>query len=97
MEPFGPLATVTPYDDLDGAIRLANGVPFGLAGYVFSDDAPTVRRLGSEICCGAIAVNHWQVSGPETPFGGQRDSGFGSEGGIEGIAAFQQLKFISEE
>jgi succinate-semialdehyde dehydrogenase / glutarate-semialdehyde dehydrogenase len=97
VEPFGPLATVTPYDDLDGAVRLANDVPFGLAGYVFSDHAPTVRRLCAEMGCGAIAVNHWQVSGPETPFGGQRDSGFGSEGGIEGIAAFQQLKFISEE
>ena len=97
VEPFGPLATVAPFDDLDSAIQRANGVPFGLAGYVFSGDASVVRRLSAELDCGAIAVNHWQVSGPETPFGGHKDSGFGSEGGIEGIAAFQQLKFVSEE
>ncbi|HEX3649126.1 MAG TPA: NAD-dependent succinate-semialdehyde dehydrogenase [Pseudonocardiaceae bacterium] len=97
VEPFGPLATVAAYDDLDTAIRRANSVPFGLAGYVFGNDAATVRRLGAELDCGAIAVNHWQVSGPETPFGGHRDSGFGSEGGIEGISAFQQLKFLSEQ
>jgi succinate-semialdehyde dehydrogenase/glutarate-semialdehyde dehydrogenase len=97
VEPFGPLATVAPYDDLDTAVQRANGVPFGLAGYVFTDNAATVRRLGAELDCGAIAVNHWQVSGPETPFGGHKDSGFGAEGGIEGIAAFQQQKFISEE
>jgi succinate-semialdehyde dehydrogenase / glutarate-semialdehyde dehydrogenase len=97
VEPFGPLATVVAYDDLDTAIRRANSVPFGLAGYVFGNDAATVRRLGAELDCGAIAVNHWQVSGPETPFGGHKDSGFGSEGGIEGISAFQQLKFIGEQ
>ncbi|HEX5114148.1 MAG TPA: NAD-dependent succinate-semialdehyde dehydrogenase [Pseudonocardiaceae bacterium] len=97
VEPFGPLATVAAFDDLDTAIRRANSVPFGLAGYVFSNDAATVRKLGAEIDCGAIAVNHWQVSGPETPFGGHKDSGFGSEGGIEGISAFQQLKFLSEQ
>jgi succinate-semialdehyde dehydrogenase/glutarate-semialdehyde dehydrogenase len=97
VEPFGPLATVAAFDDLDTAIRRANSVPFGLAGYVFSNDAATVRRLGAELDCGAIAVNHWQVSGPETPFGGHKDSGFGSEGGIEGISAFQQLKFLSEQ
>jgi succinate-semialdehyde dehydrogenase / glutarate-semialdehyde dehydrogenase len=97
VEPFGPLATVAPYDGLDDAIERANGVPFGLAGYVFSNDAAAVRRLGAELDCGAIAINNWQVSGPETPFGGHKDSGFGSEGGIEGIAAFQQLKYINEE
>lgn len=97
VEPFGPLATVAPFDDLDDAISKANAVPFGLAGYIFTGDAAGMRRLEAELDCGAIAVNHWQVSGPETPFGGHKDSGFGSEGGSEGIAAFQQLKFVSEE
>jgi succinate-semialdehyde dehydrogenase/glutarate-semialdehyde dehydrogenase len=97
VEPFGPLATVAPYDDIDSAIARANAVPFGLAGYVFGHDAATLRRLGDELDCGAVAVNHWQVSGPETPFGGHKDSGFGAEGGSEGIAAFQQLKFLSEQ
>jgi succinate-semialdehyde dehydrogenase/glutarate-semialdehyde dehydrogenase len=97
VEPFGPIATVTAFDTTESAIRLANSVPFALAGYIFTRDAAAVRRLTAELECGAIAVNHWQVSSPETPFGGHKDSGFGSEGGIEGIAAFQQLKFVSEQ
>jgi succinate-semialdehyde dehydrogenase / glutarate-semialdehyde dehydrogenase len=97
VEPFGPVATVTPFDELGSAIARANGVPFGLAGYIFTQNAATIRRLTSELECGAIAVNHWQVSGPETPFGGRKDSGVGSEGGVEGISVFQQLKFVSEE
>ncbi len=97
VEPFGPVTTVEPYDDVDSAIRRANSVPFGLAGYIFAQDGPAIRRISAELDCGAIAVNHWQVSGPETPFGGHKDSGFGSEGGIEGISAFQQLKFVSEQ
>jgi succinate-semialdehyde dehydrogenase / glutarate-semialdehyde dehydrogenase len=97
VEPFGPIATVSAFDSPESALRLANSVPFALAGYIFTRDAGAVRRLSAELECGAIAVNHWQVSGPETPFGGHKDSGFGSEGGIEGIAAFQQLKFVSEQ
>ena len=97
VEPFGPIAWVSPFDDPSEAVRQANSVPFALAGYLFTRDAAAVRRLTAELECGAIAVNHWQVSGPETPFGGHKDSGFGSEGGIEGIAAFQQIKFVSEQ
>jgi succinate-semialdehyde dehydrogenase/glutarate-semialdehyde dehydrogenase len=97
VEPFGPIAWVRPFDDPQAAIRQANSVPFALAGYIFTRDAAAVRRLSADLECGAIAVNHWQVSGPETPFGGHRDSGFGSEGGTEGIAAFQQVKFVSEQ
>ena len=96
-EPFGPIAWVSPFDDPAEAVRQANSVPFALAGYLFTRDAAAVRRLTAELECGAIAVNHWQVSGPETPFGGHKDSGFGSEGGIEGITAFQQIKFVSEQ
>lgn len=97
VEPFGPIAWVSPFDDPAEAVRQANSVPFALAGYLFTRDAAAVRRLTADLECGAIAVNHWQVSGPETPFGGHKDSGFGSEGGIEGIAAFQQIKFVSEQ
>jgi succinate-semialdehyde dehydrogenase / glutarate-semialdehyde dehydrogenase len=97
IEPFGPVATVAAFDDLQSAIDQANRVPYGLAGYVFASSAADIRRLTADLDCGAIAVNHWQVSGPETPFGGHKDSGLGSEGGIEGIAAFQQVKFVSEQ
>jgi succinate-semialdehyde dehydrogenase / glutarate-semialdehyde dehydrogenase len=97
VEPFGPVATVAAFDDLESALTRANSVPYALAGYIFTRDGATMRRLAAELECGAIAVNHWQVSGPETPFGGHKDSGFGTEGGIEGISAFQQLKFVSEQ
>jgi len=97
VEPFGPVTIVEPFDDAEAAIRRANSVPFALAGYIFAREGAAIRRLTAQLDCGAIAVNHWQVSGPETPFGGHKDSGFGSEGGIEGISAFQQLKFVSEQ
>jgi succinate-semialdehyde dehydrogenase / glutarate-semialdehyde dehydrogenase len=97
VEPFGPVATVTAFDDVESAVQRANGVPYALAGYIFTRDGAAIRRLAGQLECGAIAVNHWQVSGPETPFGGHKDSGFGAEGGIEGISAFQQLKFVSEQ
>jgi succinate-semialdehyde dehydrogenase/glutarate-semialdehyde dehydrogenase len=96
-EPFGPIAALTPVDGIDEAIELANSLPFALAGYALSHDSKLVARLTEALDCGALAINHWQVSGPETPFGGHRDSGFGLEGGIEGIAALQQTKFVSEE
>jgi acyl-CoA reductase-like NAD-dependent aldehyde dehydrogenase len=57
---------------------------------------PQLRAITSGLNCGAIAVNHWTVSGPETPFGGRGDSGHGIEGGWEGVAAFRQQKFVSE-
>ena len=95
VEPFGPIATVCPFDSLPEAVALANQVPVGLAGYVFTDSASAQASLVAGIDCGSVAVNNWTVSGSETPFGGHRDSGFGSEGGPEGIAAFQQTKFVS--
>jgi succinate-semialdehyde dehydrogenase/glutarate-semialdehyde dehydrogenase len=94
-EPFGPIATVAPFDTLDDAVALANQVSVGLAGYVFTDRASAQASLIAGIDCGSLAVNNWTVSGAETPFGGHRNSGFGSEGGPEGIAAFQQTKFVS--
>lgn len=95
-EPFGPLAVVMPFEDVEDALRQANSLPLALAGYVFTQHSPTIRKLSDELDCGAIAVNHWKVSGPETPFGGHKDSGIGLEGGIEGVAAFQQAKFVTE-
>lgn len=93
-EPFGPVATITPIDGVEQALDIANGLPLGLAAYVFTNDAVAMRRLASGLDCGAIAVNHWQVSSPDSPFGGRRDSGHGIEGGSEGLAAFRQQRFV---
>lgn len=95
-EPFGPIAVITPFTDLADAVRQANRLPLGLASYAFSRDLAVVDRLGREIECGNVIINHWKVSFPETPFGGIEDSGIGLEGGIEGLRAFQQLKFVSQ-
>ncbi|MWA07034.1 aldehyde dehydrogenase family protein [Actinomadura sp. LD22] len=96
VEPFGPMAATTPYTDLDAAIRSANRLPFGLAAYVWSTDLRSVRRITDELDAGSVSVNHWQASLPETPFGGFGESGLGSEGGVEGLRAFQRIKYVSQ-
>jgi succinate-semialdehyde dehydrogenase/glutarate-semialdehyde dehydrogenase len=96
-EPFGPISTVASFEHLDDAVAAANSVPFALAGYVFTAASATALELTTRLECGAIAVNHWQVSAPSTPFGGHKDSGFGAEGGSEGVAAFSTIKFVSEQ
>lgn len=93
-EPFGPIATITPVGGVEEALEIANALPLGLAAYVFTNDAGAMRRLASGLDCGAVAVNHWQVSSPDSPFGGRRDSGYGIEGGSEGLAAFRQQRFV---
>ena len=93
-EPFGPVATLTPFDDIDHAIALANASPYGLAGYLFTDSARAVHRVSERLEVGSLAINGMGVSVPEAPFGGVKDSGYGSESGIEGMEAFLETKFI---
>ncbi|UCE31942.1 MAG: aldehyde dehydrogenase family protein, partial [Burkholderiales bacterium] len=95
-EPFGPLALLAPVDSLEQGIAAANRLPYGLAAYGFTHELATAERLSSQIEAGNVSINHWVVSWAETPFGGMRDSGLGYEGGIEGIQAFQRLKFVSQ-
>ncbi|WP_454694701.1 NAD-dependent succinate-semialdehyde dehydrogenase [Achromobacter aegrifaciens] len=95
-EPFGPLALVSPFRDLDEGLALANRLPFGLAAYVFTRDAGTARTATERIESGVVCVNHCQASLPETPFGGFKDSGLGKEGGIEGLQEFMQIKYVSQ-
>jgi succinate-semialdehyde dehydrogenase/glutarate-semialdehyde dehydrogenase len=96
VEPFGPLASTAPFASMDDAIRLANRLPFGLASYVMTHDMRNASAVTEAIQSGNVIVNHWQASLPETPFGGYRDSGIGSEGGIEGLQEFQTVKYISQ-
>jgi succinate-semialdehyde dehydrogenase/glutarate-semialdehyde dehydrogenase len=96
VEPFGPLAVTAPFGTRDEAIRLANRLPFGLASYVLTHDMRNAAAVSEAIQCGNVIVNHWQASLPETPFGGHKDSGIGSEGGIEGLREFQTLKYVSQ-
>jgi succinate-semialdehyde dehydrogenase/glutarate-semialdehyde dehydrogenase len=95
-EPFGPIAPITPFETLDEVLRRANSLPFGLAAYAFTDSVKTATALGDGLKAGMVGVNSMAISAPETPFGGVRDSGVGSEGGVEGLQAYFDTKFIAE-
>lgn len=94
-EPFGPIALISPFDSANEAIAEANRLPFGLAAYAFTGDLKIAERLGREAQAGSLAINHWVASLAETPFGGVKESGLGTEGGAEGLAAFTQTRFVS--
>jgi len=92
-EPFGPVACIVPFETLDQAIGLANQSRFGLAGYLYTDSARAIERVSERLEVGSLAINGLGVSVPEAPFGGVKDSGYGSESGIEGMDAFLETKF----
>jgi succinate-semialdehyde dehydrogenase/glutarate-semialdehyde dehydrogenase len=96
-EPFGPVAPITPFRDLDEVLRRANSLPFGLASYVFTRSGAIARRAGDSLEAGQVAVNHTSVHEAETPFGGVNESGYGSESGMEGLDAYQRLKMVTEK
>lgn len=95
-EPFGPLAPIVPFKTFDEVIERANSLPFGLASYAFTTSTATANAVGDAIQAGMVGINSVMVSTPETPFGGVKDSGYGSEGGIEGLQAYLNTKFISQ-
>ena len=94
-EPFGPLALMMPFRDLDEAVEEANRLPYGLAAYAFSRSAKTVAALSDGVETGMLTVNHLGLALPETPFGGVKDSGYGSEGGTEAMEAYFTTKFVT--
>ena len=94
-EPFGPLAVVNPVASLDEGIEKANSVPYGLAAYGFTNRADYVDRMIAGIEAGNISINTLEASLPETPFGGVKSSGYGREGGTEGLHNYMIVKNIS--
>ncbi|QIE55395.1 NAD-dependent succinate-semialdehyde dehydrogenase [Pikeienuella piscinae] len=95
-EPFGPLAPVAPFKGIDDVLERANALSFGLASYVWTSNGATARAMSDGLNSGMVGVNNPAVSTPETPFGGVNESGYGSEGGIEGLEAYQRVKFVTE-
>lgn len=95
-EPFGPIAPMASFDDLDEAIQRANRAPYGFAAYVFTQSASAAAKFTAEIEAGNIGINQMSPSLPDAPVGGLKDSGYGYEGGREGIAAFQHFKLVSQ-
>jgi len=94
-EPFGPIASMVPFDDLDEAITRANSLPFGLAAYAFTASAANVEKISVGLHTGVLGINTVVVSNAETAFGGMKESGHGREGGIEGLEAYMDVKFIA--
>ena len=94
-EPFGPIAIINPFRTIDEAVTEANRLPFGLASYAFTHSTKTANRLAAEMQAGMLTINHLGLALPEVPFGGIRDSGYGTEGGADAIDAYLNSKFVS--
>jgi succinate-semialdehyde dehydrogenase/glutarate-semialdehyde dehydrogenase len=94
-EPFGPVALVSKFSTFDEAMTEANRMPFGLGAYVYTASMRTANAAASAIESGMVSVNHQALGLVETPFGGVKDSGYGSEGGSEAIEAYLAFKFIT--
>jgi succinate-semialdehyde dehydrogenase/glutarate-semialdehyde dehydrogenase len=96
-EPFGPVAPIAPFDDLDEALEVANSLPYGLAAYAYTDSAATAEKLIAGFEAGILSVNHCGGSVPQAPSGGFKDSGYGREGGPEGLQGFLVTKRVSHK
>lgn len=94
-EPFGPIVPITPFKSVDDVLGLANSTPFGLAAYAFTNSNARATLVADAFESGLVGINHLGVASPETPFGGVKESGYGQEGGTEGIDAYLVSKFVS--
>ncbi|MEO8827373.1 NAD-dependent succinate-semialdehyde dehydrogenase [Lapillicoccus sp.] len=93
-EIFGPVAPITVFTDESDAVRMANDTEFGLVAYLFTADLARALRVSEALEYGMVGVNQGVVSNPAAPFGGVKQSGFGREGGFEGIAEYLETKYV---
>ncbi len=94
LEPFGPVAPLRPFSDLDEAIAIANRLPYGLAAYGFTRSSATANRLARRLEAGIMSINHVGGSVVEAPSGGVKESGYGREGGHEGLDGYLITKRV---
>ncbi len=95
-EPFGPIVVTAPFNDEEEVLAQSNRLPLGLAGYVFTNRGDRASRIANALETGIVGINNFAVFMPEAPFGGIKESGYGSEGGTEGIEAYLTSKFIHQ-
>jgi succinate-semialdehyde dehydrogenase/glutarate-semialdehyde dehydrogenase len=93
-EIFGPVAPVTTFSSVADAVRLANDTQYGLVAYAYTESLRTALRLAEELDTGMIGINQGAVSNPAAPFGGVKHSGFGREGGPEGIEEYLETRYV---
>jgi len=96
-EPFGPVALINPIADMDEALQRANRLQYGLAAYAFTQDSAVRQQLSNGVQTGMLGINNLNISMAEAPFGGVKESGWGSECGIEGLQAYCNIKLVSED
>ncbi len=94
-EPFGPIAPMQRFKDLDEVMVEANRLEYGLAAYAFTADAGRATAIANGLESGMVGLNSFNISMPETPFGGVKGSGYGREGGIEGLESYLTVKSVS--
>ena len=97
VEPFGPVAPISGFTDLDDAIRVANSLPYGLAAYGFTPSAARANILMRRLEAGILSINHVGGSVVEAPSGGVKESGYGREGGVEGLEGYLVTKRVSHK
>tara|TARA_R110000850_G_scaffold277123_1_gene423056 strand:+ start:1093 stop:2535 length:1443 start_codon:yes stop_codon:yes gene_type:complete len=95
-EPFGPIVAAASFTDDDEVIERANRLSFGLGGYLYTKDLGRAQRMTRELELGMVGVNNCMISFSESPFGGVKESGYGSEGGTEGVDAHLVTKFVHQ-
>jgi succinate-semialdehyde dehydrogenase / glutarate-semialdehyde dehydrogenase len=95
-EPFGPVALIRPFATFDEAIEQANRLPFGLAAYAFTENARQANLVADALDTGMVGLNSFAISIPDAPFGGVKESGFGSEGGPEGLDSYYVTKAVHQ-
>jgi len=93
-EPFGPMALIRPFGTEDEALEQANRLPFGLAAFAFTENGRRINRIVDTIESGMVGVNSFVISTLDTPFGGIKESGFGSESGPEGLDGYLVTKAV---
>jgi succinate-semialdehyde dehydrogenase/glutarate-semialdehyde dehydrogenase len=96
-EPFGPVAPIVPFATFDEVVARANRASYGLAAYAFTSSAKNAAEIANAFECGMVSINHFGIGPTEAPFGGVKDSGFGLEGGVEGLLGYTVTKFVSHK
>jgi succinate-semialdehyde dehydrogenase/glutarate-semialdehyde dehydrogenase len=95
QEIFGPVAPISTFESEEEAIRQANDTEYGLASYVYTRDLARTIRVAESLDFGMIGINSGLISNPAAPFGGVKASGFGREGGFEGIEEYLETTYVA--
>jgi succinate-semialdehyde dehydrogenase / glutarate-semialdehyde dehydrogenase len=95
-EPFGPIVPITTFSNAEEALTRANALPYGLASYAFTNSIATAEYVTRHLEAGMVGINHFGLALAETPLGGVKDSGMGSEGGTETFDGYLVTKFVSQ-